>query len=880
MSESATFGHWLKQRRRSLGLTQAQLAQGVPCAVETIRKIEAGGRRPSKALAEQLAASLRLPDEEHATFVRVALGITDPPLTSTAPATRSRTNLLAPLTPLLGRDAELMAIHEQLRRSEVRLLTLAGPPGVGKTRLSQEVGRHALDAFRDGVFFVALASLRDPDSIPLLLARALGVQESGAEPLRERVYAMLRDRQMLLMLDNFEQLVAAAPMVTELLGVAPGLKVLVTSREVLHIHGEHVFPVPPLAVPSVEGAGVALEQLTHYAAVQLFVERAQAANRNFVLNRANMAAVAELCVRLEGLPLAIELAAGRSAIFGPRALLARLSDRLTVLAGGARNLPARQQTLRAAITWSYDLLTAEEQLLFRRLSVFVGGCTLEAIEAVCNATGDLRMGTLEGVASLIDKHLLQRHSHGDVAAERFVMLETIRVYAEDQLTNSAEAAALQRLHAEYYLTLASAVEPELLGREPRSWLDYLEQEHDNIRSALAWSQVSDDRAAVGIKLAVALWQFWKLRGYFSEGRAWLERGLGKSSGPTVSVPATLRAKGLCGAGWLAWDQGDHEKAAVCFQECLEVASNAGDQIGRAYGLLGLGQVARRPRRDFTRAITLFETSLALFQALEHHRGIANSLLGLATVARDQGDYERAVLHYEQSLRACQKACDTRLSANILSNLAITTFLRGDHAGAADYARVCLEQFQELGDKQASARMLNLLGEIERTHDRYEQAALFYRESLSLAQQTGDRGQIAIEIHNLGHVALMQGDLQQAITYFTEGLRGEWEMANGEGIALCIAGLASTAGVRGQGVRAIRLFGATATLRHRIGGDWWPADRAAFDHHLAAVRDRLDAAAFTQAWHEGRAMTMEQAVAYALPEMAILLGRVPHRQDYP
>ncbi len=706
MSDAATLGHWLKQRRRALGLTQEQFAQRIPCAPETIRKLEGGSRRASKNLADRLATCLHLTGEERDTFVRVALGVTVSAPALITPAIARRTNLLAPPTSLIGRELELSAIRVQMDRAEVRLLTLVGPPGIGKTRLSQEVARRVLDDFPDGVFFVALAALHDPGLIASTMAQALGLHVAGEVSPLACLTDELSRRRMLLLLDNFEHLVAGADVVAELLAAAPDLKVVATSREALHLYGEHVFPVPPLAVPDeTRLADVREEDAAGYPSVQLFVERARAANPHFMLNHANVGAVVELCVRLEGLPLSIELAAGRSALFGPRALLARLNDRLGLLIGGARNLPARQQTLRAAIAWSHELLTDGEQMLFRRLGVFVGGCTLEAIEAVCNATGDLPMSVLEGVAALQAKYLLACKGEHDVDDARFMMLETIREYAVEQLACSAEQAVTRKLHAEYCLGLARAAELQLTGRQQHMWLERLEQEHDNLRAALAWSVAAANDPELGLQLAGALWPFWKLHNYFSEGRQWLEAALTWISTPQTCTSRSHRAKALEGAGRLAAMQGDYGRADALLDESLSLYRELGDARGIADSLGGRGRVAEA-QGHFVQATALLEESLSLYRALEDRQRMAGVTLALGDVMLGQGDHARAVPLYEESLRLFGQVGDRLGMACVLGNLGDAVLEQGNCAHALALYQESLTACWELRDGDNVAECLH------------------------------------------------------------------------------------------------------------------------------------------------------------------------------
>jgi predicted ATPase/class 3 adenylate cyclase len=437
-------------------------------------------------------------------------------------------NLPAQPTPLIGREREAAEARERLRRPEVRLLTLAGPGGTGKTRLALQVAVDVLEDFADGVFFVPLAPISDPTLVASTVAQTLGVQETGSRPLLERLKEFLQDKAVLLVLDNFEQVIAAVPVVTALHAACPRLKSLVTSREVLRLQGEHEFPVPPLAVPDLRHLP-ASERLSQYAAAALFIQQASAVKPDFMVTNDNAPAVAEICVRLEGLPLAIELAAARSKLLSPQALLARLGSRLELLRGGARDLPARHQTLRGAIAWSYDLLSPDEQALFRRMAVFVGGCTLEAAEAVCRAAGPPELDVLEGMTSLVDKSLLRQEEEAN-REPRFQMLETIREYGLECLTTSGELESARRAHATDYLALAEEAEPELTGPQQGVWLHRLETEHDNLRAALQWSQARQD-AETGLRLGGALWRFWLVRGYLREGRERLGRLLALAGGP-------------------------------------------------------------------------------------------------------------------------------------------------------------------------------------------------------------------------------------------------------------------------------------------------------------------------------------------------------------
>ncbi len=510
-------------------------------------------------------------------------------------------NLSIQPTPFIGREKEVTTVRDLLGREGVRLLTLTGPGGTGKTRLSLQVAAELSDRFVDGVFFVNLAPVREPEFVIPAIAQVLGVKETAEQSPLELLKASLREKQILLILDNFEQIVSAAEHVTALLIACPKLKIVVTSREVLHVRAEHEFAVPPLALPDPKRLPDPVV-LSQYEAVALFIERVQAAKSDFQVTNANARAVAEICICLDGLPLAIELAAARSKLLPPQALLARLERRLAVLTSGARDVPARHQTLRNTISWSYDLLTAEEQSLFRRLSIFVGGCTLEALEAICTLLDDSNgaASILDEVASLIDKSLLQQTEQEGVIL-RFVVLETIREYGLECLQRRGELQAARRAHAHYYLALAEQAEPELNGPNQVAWVERLEQEHDNLRAALDWAleKVTDEqvqeRREVALQLSAALEQFWRIRGHYTEGRTFLERALAQSEGENVS----LRANVLRAAANLAIWQGDPAQAEALAQQGLTTTGKwgtyAASPTASPYFKASPGEGASRPR---------------------------------------------------------------------------------------------------------------------------------------------------------------------------------------------------------------------------------------------------------------------------------------------
>lgn len=527
MDDARAFGTWLQRQRKTLDLTQAALAGRVGCAVGTIRKLESAERRPSRALVARLLQVLGVPEQEYAAVMHVARSFTSvsqlgdvPSLSILAHADEQRImSLPAPLTPLIDRVHEMLTVEHLLRGDEARLVTLVGPPGVGKTRLSLEIAAHLHPCFPDGTMFVALAPITEPTLVVATIAHALGIVDAAEHMLLDRLKRALRSRRILLLLDNFEHVVAAAPIVTELLATAPHLKVLVTSRVPLHVYGEHQVLVPLLALPDLPDVPP-IEELRTYAAVRLFVTRAQAVQPNFRLTTENAAPVAALCGRLDGLPLAIELAAAWMKHVTPTALLARVEQAacggaLAVLTTGARNLPARHRTLRNAIAWSYDLLRPEEQQLFRCLGVFADGWTLDAATKVCS--GDQASDAVErDLHALLDTSLLWRTVMSNGQA-RYGMLTTIRAFALEQLHHSGEVARIQLTFAAYYLDLAEQAAPHLHCANQQAWLRRLACEHNNLRAVLQTSLMLDGMAMVGLQLAVAVWRFWAIQGHWHEG---------------------------------------------------------------------------------------------------------------------------------------------------------------------------------------------------------------------------------------------------------------------------------------------------------------------------------------------------------------------------
>lgn len=623
----------------------------------------------------------------------------------------------------------------------------------------------------------------------------------------------LHHKRALLLVDNFEHVIAAAPAVSELLVACPDLKVLMTSRAALHLSGEHVYPVPPLELPDPERPTDDIETLSRSSSVALFVARAKAIEPDFRLTKQNAPAVAEVCARLDGLPLAIELAAARVRLLPPRAMLRRLEHRLEVLTGGMRDAPARQKTLEDTIGWSHDLLGEDERRFFRKLSVFVGGCTIEAAEAVSDAAPEEEV--LEKLESLIDKNLLCRMEQTD-GEPRLTMLETIQEYALERLKASGEEETVRRAHTDHYLALAEKAEPKLTTAEQLAWLERLEAEHDNLRAALSWSLERED-TETALRLSAALWRFWCSRGNLSEGRRWLEEALAKSG----EEAAPLRAKALNGAGYLAWFQGDSERATALREEGLRLPRQRGDKGGIAAALNGLGRLAFT-RGDYPAARTMLEEALTMHREIGEKWGIAESLFLSGTAAAFQNDPAAARL-LEEALALFREAGDRGYIADSLGVLGMLALGRGDYAAARSLAEECRATVESLGGRR-SGKVSGILGDVALGQGEWETARALYEEALPILQDLDD----------------------------------EWW------IAWCLEGLAGVAASQRQPARAAQLFGAARALREAIDAPRPVAYRTDYERNLAAARAQLDKATFAAAWAEGRKMTPRQALAAEEP----------------
>lgn len=816
-------------------------------------------------------------------------------------------NLPARLTSLVGRAEEVAELCRLLARPAVRLVTLTGAGGSGKTSLALAVAHALLSdndgaAFSDGIYFVNLAPIQEPALVISTVAQVLGVKEEAGKPLLTSLQKVVRHRRLLLVLDNFEQIVIAAPLLSELLTNCATLKLIVTSREVLRVRGEHEFLVPLLALPKLDAQAPA-DELGQFAAVQLFVERVRALKPAFVLDESNAAAVAEIVTRLDGLPLAIELAASHSKLLSPQAILERLQDRFKLLRSNVRDLPDRQRTLRAAIDWSYDLLTPDEQTLFRRLAVFVGGCTLEAAEEVCNSpTADqlppLAIDVLDGLASLLDKSLLSQKS-GINGEQRFTMLVSIHEYAQARLSKTSEITPLQRQHALYYRALVEHAESELTGAQQSLWLNRLEEEHDNVRAVLHWATAYHE-AEVGARVSGSLWRFWERHGHLVEGRRQLEKILSISS----RISARWRAKVLHATGNLTRNQGDYQQARAYYREALALRRELNDKRDLVASLHGLGNVAY-DLGDYHEAVPILEEALALWQELGNEWGVALEHLVLGEIAwcqanyqramsllqeglilyekqkdlwgiamvhinigqiwRDQGDYEKAILSLKRGLALLSEIGHKRGIGLALTYIASVEILREQYIEAASLLNESLVLFREQGEKWGTAHIFAYLGQIFTYENNYEIAESNFVESVKLYQETGDKRATAMALHHQARLSLRQNNYPAAINQAQASLALSNQVGNQFGIALALQRLAQIATLQEKFEGAISLEGAAEALREAINVPLTLQEKRESEEFMQIILAHVSMESLKAGWEKGRGFTVPQAIALAMDQ---------------
>ncbi|HEY8285561.1 MAG TPA: DUF6788 family protein [Chloroflexota bacterium] len=813
-----------------------------PAALELMR-FYAGVGRPGQSLriyrrfTEALREDLDLEPEKETRMLARALASRQAaapaaPVPETAP-----NNLPAPLTSFIGRRRELVSLRVLLRpAAEVgaretddampptRLVTLTGPGGSGKTRLALRLADWLLDEpgiYPDGIWLADLASLADPALVPKRVARALDIQEEAACPLTETLMKHLANKRLLLLLDNCEHLLDGCAALTHtLLASCPGLRILATSRAALGVPGEQPWPVPPLSLPAADAAGP-VGHLLESEAARLFLERARIHRPDLTVTEVNARTIARICRQIEGIPLALELAAARMNVLSLEQIAARLDESFRLLTGGPRTAPTRQRTLRATLDWSYNLLSEPERILLRRLAVFAGGCDLDAAEAVCGGEGLAEDEVLDLLTGLIRQSLAWVDE--TAAAARYRLLETVRQYGQTHLTASGEFSALERRHTTFYLGVVEAAEPALTGAEQAEWLARLDREHDNLRAVLHRAREQGD-SLVGLRVAGALWRFWFTRGYLSEGRLWLAVALNLPASTATDL-TLMRAKALNGAGSLAYYQG-----------------------------------------DYAEALAHYEQALALYRALGNTRGVAALLGNVGLVVKEQGDYDQAARLYEDSLATYRDLEDTRGMANALNNLGIVAGDQGDYGRATALHEESLALKRTLGDSRGIVTSLNNLGAIAIDQGDYARAKVLHEESLALARVLDNRRSTVVSLHNLARIAHAQGLDAQAVDLYRQCLTLCRPLGDRISLAQALEGLASCACPRQEFHRAARLYGAAERLREAASVPARPlaaGDRSSYDRDQALVRSALGVAAVTAAWAEGRALTVDQAVELAL-----------------
>jgi predicted ATPase/serine/threonine protein kinase len=724
-------------------------------------------------------------------------------------------NMPVQRTVFIGREKETVALRQLLSREDVRLLTLTGPGGIGKTRLALQVVGEISGSFAGGVCFVSLSAVRGTDAMIIAVAQAIGLREVPGQSLRETLREHVRGltQPTLLLLDNFEHLISAASDIAELLTLSPNLKVVVTSQALLHVYGEHEFSVPSLTAPDPKSAPAVPDALSRFPAVALFLERAKAIKPEFTVTKENAGDIAAICSRLDGLPLAIELAASRIKLLSPAAMLARLESSLNLLTGGARDLPVRQQTLRGTVDWSYSLLSPAEQNLFQRLAVFAGGCTLEAVEAVCDTNGDLGLDVLDGMASMVDKSLIQQiEQHG--TETRFLMLSTIREYALERLVKSGDEPATRRAHAAYFLVLAEECGAELSAHP--EWSERFDLEHHNFREALEFLIRTAD-ADWGMRLGAALFHFWEMLEHFAEGRALLDRLLKLPGGQPK-----MRARLLFYAGVLASSQGDFAVGEKLQGESLEAC-----------------------------------------RALQDYRGVAVALNALGVTLRDRGDLLAAASLLEQCVSTWRDLTSPVDTARALSNLANVVRLQGDyHRASALYAE-CLQIFREARDDSGVAWTMNYQGDLMRETADFPAARSYYEQSLAAFRRLGDGWGIPSALCDLARLNAAQGNYQDADRLYRESIKMFQDLGHKRGVARVLECIAVSAVSQSRPEQALRLAGAAAALRQRVGAPLIPAEQASLERNLEPARKMLTNSAGLGAWSSGWEMSLEEAVQEAL-----------------
>ncbi len=790
------------------------------------------------------------------------------------------TNLPIQLTSFIGREAQIARLKSLLlpplpqasAGSPNRLVTIVGPGGAGKTRLAQEVAADLTTNFADGVWLVELAPFSEESLVERTIASVLGLHEEVDISLLKILTDFLRDKHLLLILDNCEHLLKKCAALSHfLLQAGPHLQILVTSREALKIEGETVWSLPPLTMPTLQGLDPAappaglVAHLLQSETVQLFVERALAVQPEFELTAHNATALLEVCQRLDGLPLAIELAAARVKMLTLEQIATRLKDVFRLLNKGNREQLPRQQTLRALIDWSYQILTEDEQAIFQRLAIFAGGWTLEAAQVVCRGRSQLQAHILELLAQLANKSLVVATETAD-GQTYYRMLETIRQFALEKLVASNYHEEVSHRHAAYFLQFAEEAEPKLRGFEQMQWLHELEMAHDNLRAALQWALQRPAALApeieLGVKLASTLWWFWWRRGHLLEGRRWLETALTKSWVARIWLPPPILAKCVHALGGLAYHMSDYEVAKENWDKSLKLKEELGDKVGMSYALNNLGEMAQR-QGDYRAALLLHHQSLELKRQTGDRWGTAYSLNEIGTISQRQGDYAQAKTLLEEGLALFEETGHRHGVARSYHNLGKVALCLGDYHEATALHQRSQAEFVQLGERGGLADGLNSLGLLALFAGQAAQARALLQESLAIFQEVGDRWGISYALNDLGLCSLVQGDYPEAVRFFQQSLALKHKLKDKESIAWTLEGLALAAALQNELLRSAYLFGAVEHLRAKLGAPTPPPNHTLYQNLLLPAVNLTTSPEFKSAHQQGRQLGLEQAITYAM-----------------